>query len=79
MKYTIEFRVKLGRNLKEIRQKARLSISDLSYFFGIHEETLKEFELGNIEVPTLILADYLEIKDTNGELVREYLKQKRRR
>ena len=75
----MDFRIKLGRNLKEIRQNARLSIKDLAYYFGIHEETLIEYELGNESVPTLILAEYLEIKETNGELVREYNKQKRRR
>ena len=50
------FRIKLGRNMKEIRQNARLSVNQLAYYFGIQPKTLEEFERGNLEVPTLILS-----------------------
>ena len=73
----MEFRIKLGRNMKEIRQNARLSINQLAYYFGIQPETLEEFERGNLEVPTLILSEYVDIKNDNGKLVRDFIKQRR--
>ena len=71
------FRIKLGRNMKEIRQNARLSINQLAYYFGIQPKTLEEFERGNLEVPTLILSEYIDIKNNNGKLVRDFIKQRR--
>ena len=71
------FRIKLGRNMKEIRQNARLSINQLAYYFGIQPKTLEEFERGNLEVPTLILSEYIDIKNDNGKLVRDFIKQRR--
>ena len=73
----MEFRIKLGRNMKEIRQNARLSINQLAYYFGIQPKTLEEFERGNLEVPTLILSEYIDIKNDNGKLVRNFIKQRR--
>lgn len=73
----MEFRIKLGRNMKEIRQNARLSVNQLAYYFGIQPETLEEFERGNLEVPTLILSEYIDIKNDNGKLVRDFIKQRR--
>ena len=72
------FRIKLGRNMKEIRQNARLSINQLAYYFGIQPKTLEEFERGNLEVPTLILSEYIDIKNDNGKLVRDFIKQRRK-
>ena len=72
------FRIKLGRNMKEIRQNARLSINQLAYYFGIQPKTLEEFERGNLEVPTLILSEYIDIKNNNGKLVRDFIKQRRK-
>ena len=40
-------------------------------------ETLEEFERGNLEVPTLILSEYIDIKNNNGKLVRDFIKQRR--
>ena len=74
----MEFRIKLGRNMKEIRQNARLSINQLAYYFGIQPKTLEEFERGNLEVPTLILSEYIDIKNDNGKLVRNFIKQRRK-
>ena len=74
----MEFRIKLGRNMKEIRQNARLSINQLAYYFGIQPKTLEEFERGNLEVPLLILSEYIEIKNDNGKLVRDFIKQRRK-
>ena len=74
----MEFRIKLGRNMKEIRQNARLSINQLAYYFGIQPKTLEEFERGNLEVPTLILSEYMDIKNDNGKLVRNFIKQRRK-
>ena len=74
----MEFRIKLGRNMKEIRQNARLSINQLAYYFGIQPETLEEFERGNLEVPSLILSEYINIKNNNGKLVRDFIKQRRK-
>ena len=74
----MEVRIKLGRNMKEIRQNARLSINQLAYYFGIQPETLEEFERGNLEVPTLILNEYIDIKNDNGKLVRDFIKQRRK-
>ena len=74
----MEFRIKLGRNMKEIRQNARLSINQLAYYFGIQPKTLEEFERGNLEVPTLILSEYIDIKNDNGKLVRDFIKQRRK-
>ena len=74
----MEFRIKLGRNMKEIRQNARLSINQLAYYFGIQPKTLEEFERGNLEVPTLILSEYIDIKNNNGKLVRDFIKQRRK-
>ena len=71
------FRIKLGRNMKEIRQNARLSINQLAYYFGIQPKTLEEFERGNLEVPSLILSEYIDIKNDNGKLVRDFIKQRR--
>ena len=73
----MEFRIKLGRNMKEIRQNARLSINQLAYYFGIQPKTLEEFERGNLEVPSLILNEYIDIKNNNGKLVRDFIKQRR--
>ena len=73
----MEFRIKLGRNMKEIRQNARLSINQLAYYFGIQPKTLEEFERGNLEVPSLILSEYIDIKNDNGKLVRDFIKQRR--
>lgn len=73
----MDFRIKLGRNMKEIRQNARLSVNQLAYYFGIQPETLEEFERGNLEVPTLILSEYVDIKNDNGKLVRDFIKQRR--
>ena len=73
----MEFRIKLGKNMKEIRQNARLSINQLAYYFGIQPKTLEEFERGNLEVPTLILSEYIDIKNNNGKLVRDFIKQRR--
>ena len=72
------FRIKLGRNMKEIRQNARLSINQLAYYFGIQPKTLEEFERGNLEVPSLILSEYIDIKNDNGKLVRDFIKQRRK-
>ena len=72
------FRIKLGRNMKEIRQNARLSINQLAYYFGIQPKTLEEFERGNLEVPSLILSEYIDIKNNNGKLVRDFIKQRRK-
>lgn len=74
----MEFRIKLGRNMKEIRQNARLSINQLAYYFGIQPKTLEEFERGNLEVPSLILSEYVDIKNDNGKLVRDFIKQRRK-
>lgn len=74
----MEFRIKLGRNMKEIRQNARLSINQLAYYFGIQPKTLEDFERGNLEVPSLILSEYVDIKNDNGKLVREFIKQRRK-
>ena len=74
----MEFRIKLGRNMKEIRQNARLSINQLAYYFGIQPKTLEEFERGNLEVPTLILSEYIDIKNDNGKLVRDFIEQRRK-
>ena len=74
----MEFRIKLGRNMKEIRQNARLSINQLAYYFGIQPKTLEEFERGNLEVPSLILSEYIDIKNNNGKLVRDFIKQRRK-
>ena len=73
----MEFKIKLGRNMKEIRQNARLSINQLAYYFGIQPKTLEEFERGNLEVPSLILSEYIDIKNDNGKLVRDFIKQRR--
>lgn len=73
----MEFRIKLGRNMKEIRQNARSSVNQLAYYFGIQPKTLEEFERGNLEVPTLILSEYIDIKNDNGKLVRDFIKQRR--
>ena len=73
----MEFRIKLGRNMKEIRQNARLSVNQLAYYFGIQPKTLEEFERGNLEVPSLILSEYIDIKNDNGKLVRDFIKQRR--
>ena len=73
----MEFRIKLGKNMKEIRQNARLSINQLAYYFGIQPKTLEEFERGNLEVPILILSEYIDIKNDNGKLVRDFIKQRR--
>ena len=73
----MEFRIKLGKNMKEIRQNARLSVNQLAYYFGIQPKTLEEFERGNLEVPTLILSEYIDIKNDNGKLVRDFIKQRR--
>lgn len=75
----MDYRIKLGRNLRDIRLNSGLTYEELAFYFGIHKELIKEFELGNEPVPTLILAEYLEIKETNGELVRQYNKNFRRR
>ena len=74
----MDFRIKLGRNMKKIRQNARLSINQLAYYFGIQPETLEEFERGNLEVPSLILSEYIDIKNDNGKLVRDFIKQRRK-
>ena len=74
----MEFRIKLGRNMKEIRQNARLSINQLAYYFGIQPKTLEEFERGNLEVPSLILSEYVDIKNDNGKLVKDFIKQRRK-
>ena len=74
----MEFRIKLGRNMKEIRQNARLSVNQLAYYFGIQPKTLEEFERGNLEVPTLILSEYIDIKNDNGKLVRDFIKLRRK-
>ena len=74
----MEFRIKLGRNMKEIRQNARLSINQLAYYFGIQPETLEEFERANLEVPSLILSEYIDIKNDNRKLVRDFIKQRRK-
>ena len=74
----MEFRIKLGRNMKEIRQNARLSVNQLAYYFGIQPKTLEEFERGNLEVPSLILNEYVDIKNDNGKLVRDFIKQRRK-
>ena len=74
----MEFRIKLGRSLKEIRQNARLSVNQLAYYFGIQSKTLEEFERGNLEVPSLILSEYIDIKNDNGKLVRDFIKQRRK-
>ena len=74
----MEFRIKLGRNMKEIRQNARLSINQLAYYFGIQPKTLEDFERGNLEVPSLILSEYIDIKNDNGKLVRDFIKQRRK-
>ena len=74
----MELRIKLGRNMKEIRQNARLSVNQLAYYFGIQPKTLEEFERGNLEVPTLILSEYIDIKNDNGKLVRDFIKQRRK-
>ena len=74
----MEFRIKLGRNMKKIRQNARLSINQLAYYFGIQPKTLEEFERGNLEVPSLILSEYIDIKNNNGKLVRDFIKQRRK-
>ena len=71
------FRIKLGRNMKEIRQNARLSINQLAYYFEIQPKTLEDFERGNLEVPSLILSEYIDIKNDNGKLVRDFIKQRR--
>ena len=73
----MDFRIKLGRNMKKIRQNARLSINQLAYYFGIQPKTLEEFERGNLEVPSLILSEYIDIKNDNGKLVRDFIKQRR--
>ena len=73
----MEFRIKLGRKMKEIRQNARLSVNQLAYYFGIQRKTLEEFERGNLEVPTLILSEYIDIRNDNGKLVRDFIKQRR--
>ena len=74
----MDFRIKLGQNMKEIRQNARLSINQLAYFFEIQPQTLEEFERGNLEVPTLILSEYIDIKKDKGRKVREFIKQRRK-
>ena len=74
----MEFRIKLGRNMKEIRQNARLSVNQLAYYFGIQPKTLEDFERGNLEVPSLILSEYIDIKNDNGKLVRDFIKQRRK-
>ena len=74
----MDFRIKLGRNMKKIRQNARLSINQLAYYFGIQPKTLEEFERGNLEVPSLILSEYIDIKNDNGKLVRDFIKQRRK-
>ena len=74
----MEFKIKLGRNMKEIRQNSRLSVNQLAYYFGIQPKTLEEFEMGNLEVPTLILSEYIDIKNDNGKLVRDFIKQRRK-
>ena len=74
----MEFRIKLGRNMKEIRQNARVSVNQLAQYFGIKPETLEEFERGNLEVPSLILSEYIDIKNDNGKLVRDFIKQRRK-
>lgn len=74
----MDFRIKLGRNMKEIRQNARLSVNQLAYYFGIQPETLEGFEKGNLEVPSLILSEYKDIKKDNGKLVRDFIKQRRK-
>ena len=73
----MDFRIKLGHNMKEIRQNARLSINQLAYFFGIQPQTLEEFERGNLKIPTLILSEYIDIKKDKGKRVREFIKQRR--
>ena len=73
----MEFRIKLGRNMKEIRQNAKLSVNQLAYYFGVQPKTLEEFERGNLEVPSLILSEYIDIKNNNGKLVRDFIKQRR--
>ena len=74
----MQFRIKLGRNMKEIRQNARLSVNQLAYYFGIQPKTLEDFERGNLEVPSLILSEYVDIKNDNGKLVRDFIKQRRK-
>lgn len=71
----LEYRIKLGRNMKDIRQEARLSINNLAFYFGIKPETLKDYESGNLSVPTLILSEYIDISNDNGKEVREWLKK----
>ena len=64
----------LGLMVKEIRQKARLSSKNLAKYFGIKKETLLEYENGVSSIPTLILQEYVKIKEDKGKKVREYLK-----
>lgn len=71
----LEYRIKLGRSIRDIRQEARLSVNNLAFYFGIKPETLKDYESGNLSVPTLILSEYIDIKNDNGKEVREWLKK----
>lgn len=70
-----DYKIKLGRNIKEIRQNARLSVNQLAYYFGVKPETLKDYESGNLSVPTLILSEYIDIKNDNGKEVKKWIKK----
>lgn len=55
-------KLELSKRCRDIRQKANISIKDWANMLGLKKEQITNFEKGVIEIPTLVLVEYVKLK-----------------
>ena len=61
----MRLKLQIARKCKDIRQESGISVSEWAECLGLKETQVKEMEKGIIEIPTLVLEQYLKLKMIN--------------
>lgn len=67
----MRLKLQIARKCKDIRQENGISVPEWAEYLGLKETQVKKMEKGIIEIPTLVLEQYLKLKMINeGKLPR---------
>lgn len=60
-----ELNIELARKCKEMRQAAGISVREWAYELALKPEQIMNFEKGITTIPTLVLVEYVKLKEKN--------------
>lgn len=58
----MNLKLEVATRCKEIREESRISVNDWANYLALKPEHIRDFERGTLIIPTLVLMEYVKLK-----------------